>query len=324
MHILNTFIKRVTSNYICDNDNLVNFVIKNTTMTKDIIKLLILCKNETMLNHIANIIDKSDDTYDGDFIFNTLIVLPYSKQIIFSLITKGLKLTDKHFCFVLENCSADSVEFIINLMNPIITKHHFKQLVSSNTQKYIMKGRDEVIIYNDKTCRLNNNYDLYSYKYESNYSKETMSILLNHGFVPDKNDILLSIKHKIEIPMIEKFIDLDITFLGLCQENNFYPNYDFNCITSEMLELRKLCISKNLPKVRKFLKKHKIIPDNVCMEYASKIKGNDKTLALLVNEGGIITPKCFEMYANTINDPQLIIMANNLVSNTIKKIENVN
>ena len=316
--ILDRFIKRLTSNYVCENDNLVNFVVKNTTITKKLIELLILCKNETMANHIANIIDKSDDTYDDEFTYKVLNILPYSKQIIYSLIAKGSKLTNEHFEFVLVNCSVESIEFITNLLDPVIKKQHFQQLVLSPTEKSIMKGRDDVIIWDNNVYRLDDDYSLYSYKYESNYSKEIMTILINHGFVPDKDDILLSVKNKIEIPMIQKFINLDKSFLKLCQENNFYPKYDFKCITTEMLELRALCVTKNLPKVRNFLKKHKIIPDSVCMEHASKLKNNDKTLSLLIGAGGIVTPKCFELYADTIGDPQLIMMANSLVLHYVK------
>ncbi len=313
------FIRRITSRYGCENDDLINFIITNTIITEEILKKLIICKNNIMAKYISNIIDKSDYKFDNKDLSNACSVLPFSKPIIYALNSKGLELNNKHIHYVIENCSTDSIEFIFNIVNPKITKNHFSTLVMSSIEKYTTYCSANTIIYsNGNVYRLNNEYDTYGYEDQSNYSKEKMSIFLNRGFIPDKNDILLSVQYKVEIPMIEKFVNLDETFLKLCIDNNFYPKYNFNCISPELLELRSLCVSKNLPKIRNLLNKHKTVPDNICMEYASKVKGNDKALQLLINAGGIITPQCIKLYSSTINDAALNVMANSLIANTKK------
>ncbi len=315
----NMFITRITSLYECNNNDLVNFVIKNITITEEILKKLIICKNDTMAKYISNIIDKSDYKFNKQDLMNACSVLPFSKPIIHSLMSKRLILNNKHVIHIIEIGSLDSIEFIFNIVNPKITRNHFNTLITSTTEKYTTKCSTNSIIYkNGNVYKLNNNYDSYDYSYQSNYSKEKMMVFINRGFVPNKDDILLSIKHKLEIPMVEKFIKLDDAFLKLCIDNNFYPKYNFDCISNELLQLRSLCVSKNLSNIRNFLNKHNIVPDNTCMESACQIKGNDKTLQLLINYGGIITPHCIKLYSSTINDAALTIMANSLIKNTNK------
>ena len=304
---LDVFVKRLTSNYTDNNDILANFIIRNVNMTKDIITKLSACKSELLANCMAGIIDKSNESFTDELLLNACSALPFTKQIVQSLVLRNVVITNEHIEHVIKHCSADSIEFIFNLANVQATKQHFKNLVTSDIYKNESVYSRQTIIYNKVICTLDQNYDLYKKEYTSCYTIEKCLVLLNHGFVPEQDDIKLSIEKHVEIPMIEKFgVVFDETFLKLLQKNKFYPNYEFKCIAPELYELQRLCITRNLPKIRKHMKKYdKLVPDSVCMENASKVKSNGETIDLLINAGGIVTKECINSYSEIVNDHQL-------------------
>lgn len=193
-------------------------------------------------------------------------------------------------------------------------------MIASSTEDYQEIDKRYAIITKKKDVHmLNKTYNIYKKEFKSNYTTEKMMILFDRGFVPDCDDIKFSVKNKKEIPMIETFgVTLDNEFLKLCQENTFYPKYGFKCISPEMLELQSLCASKNLPKIRAFLKKNNIVPDSICMESASKLKSNHATVILLINSGGVVNEKCLKSYLEHVRDPQLDALVEAYIKNTKK------
>lgn len=319
-------VRRLSSSYHCDSNNYVaNFLIKNTKITANTITELCSCRNEMLANFIAGVLDKTNETFDKDLLHIACSSLPFTKSIIQSLVFKNNKIQNNHINIVLEQGSADSIEFILDLAKSqgevIITKEHYKTLINSRIPKNTDIDARHTLMSKGIVQKLNTNYELYLHMWDDNYTIEKMMILINYGFVPDKEDILLSVSYKKEIPMIDKFMDkigekLDNDFLKLCQGNNFYPKYNFNCISSELLELQALCSKKNLANLRSFLKKHNtLVPDNVCMENACGIIRNDKAIALLINAGGIINQKCLSIYLGILNDPQMTLLFNNFINN---------
>lgn len=322
----NAIIKRLSSDYNSGTNHIPNFVIKNTNMTPEVITRLCSCKNEMLANFLSGIIDKTDAKFDESIMSNACLSLPFTKQIIQSLVSRNIEITNKDIINVLTNCSAESIEFVFELASTqkqlVITKDHYVALLNSTTQKNDRNDTRYASLNNDGTvCKLNNDYEIYLKKLDDNYTVDKMSILLKYGFVLDKDDVLLSIRYKKEIPMIELFgVALDDNFLKLCQANNFYPKYNFKCISQELFELQSLCLVKNLPKIRAFLKKHNtVVPDSVCMENASSIIRNEKTLALLIGAGGIVTKKCLTNYMQIFRDPQMSLLLNDLFKNDVVK-----
>ncbi len=313
---LDTFIRRLTSNYTENNDILASFIIKNITLTPEILTRLSVCKSELMASYISGIIDKSNDTFPDELIINACSSLPYTKQIIQSLVLRNVPIAEAFIIKVIETCSDDSIEFILNITNKPATKQYFKKLVVNKLNIPDVADR-YATIYNKIVCRLNDRYDLYKINYTSNYTKDKCLILINHGFIPDQDDIKLSIEHHVEIPMIEKFgVVFDETFLKLLQKNQFYPDYNFKCISPELYQLQKLTITRNLPKIRKFLKtNNKLVPDEVCMVNASNVKSNSDTIQLLIDAGGIITKECLDRYSTMLNDHQMSTLLTGFLKN---------
>ena len=316
-------IERLNSNYY-ENNHIANFVIKNTNMTPNVIAQLCSCKNEMLSKFVAGILDKATDISDKDLLGIACTSLPFTKLIIQSLVSRNIKIKNEHINSVLSDGSAESIDFIIDLAKSqgefVLTKEHYKILLTSQTLVNDEIDRRQTCVINKIVHKLNSNYELHLKKCDNNYTTDKMMILIKHGFVPDREDIILSIEHKKEMPMIEKFnVQLDNDFLKLCQDNNFYPKYDFKCISPGLFELQSLCLNKNLPKIRAFLKKNNtIVPDNICMENACNIIRNEKTIDLLINAGGVINKKCLTNYLHIVRDPQMSLLVNNFMNNIPK------
>jgi len=304
---LNALESRMSSNYLINNDILANFIIKNVDMNFNVIERLITCKSEVLAQYIANIIDKSNDDFTkNDLLLKASSALPYSKPIIQSLVFKGCKITNNHVKRVISDCSADSIDFILELSGIKATKIHYKYLLEARKDQETEIDKRDTTIQKKVHLMLNKSYTIYKSGFTKSYSPEKMEVLIKHGFIPDKDDINLSITSNKEIYNIERFgIVLDETFLKLCQEYKFYPNYNFKCIDQNLYQLQNLCSNKNLPKIKQFMKKNKVIPDSVCMENAAKVPNNKETLEILVNAGGIINKSCLLAYTNILYDNQL-------------------
>jgi hypothetical protein len=317
---LQLFINRMSSCYSGNetNDELVQFIIKNVEPTVVNITKLCKCKHNLITNYVASIIDKSSEEFDDGIMTIACLNLPFSKSIIHSLLARGIKIQDNHVKTVLKYSPVESIEFIFNLVeNLVITKGHYNELLTAEVQKNGKLDERNTKITKKVVQKLNDYYEIYITTYTSNYTAEKMQILINFGFVPDKNDILNSVKLKKEIPHIEKFdVKLDADFLKLCQDNNFYPKYNFVDMPKEMYELQELCLSKTLPKIRTFFTKNPtIIPDSLCMKNACCVSSNDKIIQLLIQHGGIIDRECIEKYMKLSADYQTKIIFNNFVLN---------
>ncbi len=304
--LLLRFTQRLSSDYIINNNILANFLIKNVEMTNDVMTFLVKSKSDVLAQHIANIIDKSNETYTDKVLFNACIALPYSKPIIQSLVLKNLKITNEHLKNVILLCPADSIDFIFELSNIKATKEHFGHLGGATIQQKTIIDKRDAIFCKKELLMLNRRYTIYKEGIEKSYSPEKTEVLIKYGFIPDENTINQAIQHNKEIYNVERFgIVLDEKFLKLCQKYNFYPNYDFKCIDPKLYKLQELCLMRNPPKIRQYLKKNKITPDDVCMENASKVVNNKETIELLVNAGGVISKDSVLAYVNVSQDSQL-------------------
>lgn len=312
---------RLSSNYIINNDLLANFIIKHVNMTINVIIKLVTCKSDVLSQYIANIIDKSNEDFSfDDIILKSCSALPYSKAIIQSLVFKNFPITNDHLTRVILHCnSADSIDFMFELSGIKPTKIHYKHLLTATKEQEIDIDKRHTTIYKKVHVMLNTSYTMYRTGNVPSYTPEKMEVLIKHGFIPDIEDIHLSITSNKEIYNIERFgIALDEKFLKLCQENNFYPNYNFKCVDQNLYKLQELCLKKNLPKIKQLFNKNKIVPDNVCLENASKVPNNKGTLETLVNAGGIITKSCLISYADTIHDNQLTFLMQEYFKNDAK------
>jgi hypothetical protein len=227
--------------------------------------------------------------------------------------------TDDHISQIILYCSDDSIDFIFELTGMKATKKHFNILLGAIKGQEILIDKYQTILVKKDIEMLNLLYTIYKDGNTQNYTPEKTEVLIKHGFVPDIIDINLSVLKGKEIYNIERFgIVLDEKFLKLCQENNFYPQYNFKCIDPNLYKLQELCLKKNLPQIKQFLKKNKVVPDSVCLENASTVPNNKETIQLLVDAGGIITKSCVLEYAKITPDNQLRFLLSQYFKNTDK------
>lgn len=247
--------------------------------------------------------------------------MPYSYDTIKTIISKGVELTDNCLKIVCKYCDYESLKQILELGKFSPKKEHFKALITSvkyegprnYSRRYYYRYSDKPI--DDKG---------YNTTLGSGYSQDKMELLIQLGYKPTYDDIIEAIKTKCEIPSIERFnIKTDKALLDKCQKHNFFPKYNFDCISNDMVELRGLCSEKCLPKIRSHLSKTKLVPDEACLENASKIKTNLQTVNLLIQKGGKVNFRCIENSADTMSaNSTLMALVNGFKKNYKEEKQN--
>ena len=287
---------------------LITHMAKHIESNEENLNVMIECKNEPFAEFTSQLIDKYEGSLDDNMITIACRSLPHSKSIINSLMNRGMKLDSQHLEIVCSSGDAKSIEFILAVSKMPVKPIHFKKLIESQkkkpkNQRYYWKNLPD--------------------EYESLCTPEKIDILIKHGYKIDYSDVELSITNKQIIPNIEKFnIVLDKKLLKRCWANNFYPPYKFNCIDQEMVELQKICSDHNLSNIRSFINKYKLVPDEKCMDNASKLKSNHKTLELLVSKGGVVDLKCIENSAKLVkSNTALLYLIKEFKTNNDKEIQ---
>lgn len=298
-----------------ETNNLVDFVIKFVDMSLDNLSKLVSCKNEYLSFILSSIIDKSNLEFnDNSILYAACHVLPYSKHVIQSLIGRGLRLDSKCLEIVCLNCPLEGIKYILENGRINVMREHYHKLVESVIDTNLIEHR----FLRRHKLEIN----------ESIYTQEKMELLINYGYIPDYEDIIYSIKHKIEIPNISRFnIKLDQKMLELCWEVDFYPKYKFDCIDLNLLEMQKLCLQKNsLTKIKNLVEYFNIIPDRKCMENACCQKSNSKVVDYLISKKGKITGTCVKNCISKFNGAEFLLdIFNNYEKNNtelITKLQN--
>ncbi len=290
--------------YSCINDDtyLVQILMKHMDMTTNILHKLCSCRSEMLSNVLSGIIDKFSGDITEDFLLEACEGLPYTKRTIESLKNRGFQLNEKHLEIVCSKCNIESIEYILQLSRMPIIKTHFTALVTS---KNYVKSNDGKKEFNGRYGR--STMTLPS-TWEAGYTIEKMELLIKYGYVPDYDDVLFGIKNKVEIPNIERFsIPLDQQLLDLCWANDFYPQYNFSWISSSMIELQKLCMTKRLKDIKLLVKKNNLVPDRKCMENASRCRNNVPIYDYLTSIGGKVTYKCVQNCTKEMKDNKFLI-----------------
>lgn len=252
--------------------------------------LIYACKSrDSYFNQrIAGIIDKLDGEISKSHLHAASKHLPFTKATIRSIINRGVEPDSKCLEIACQFCDINSIQFLIETYRVPVGREHFQALVKA--ERYLLPV--------DWNYRYNRRYYYRGTPDESRfigggYDMDKMELLIKYGYVPDREDLEFSIKNRVEIPDVSRFgLKGDKDLLKLCHEHDFYPRYDFDCISDQMLDLQDLCTRRSKSKINSHLNTHKIVPDQKCMENACKFKNNSPTIDLLIKNGGKINTKC--------------------------------
>jgi hypothetical protein len=273
------------------------------TIKSEFINELLLCKNKVICTKLAQYIDKYDGIITDTMVVNACKSLPHSMDIVKLLISRGHGINESHFKTVCKYGDIVSIQFILDMTRIKPTSVHFKAI--QQTVGYLSNT--------ERIQRMDWREILPERWVKTPFDVKKAHVLISHGFVPTYNDLYDAIKYKGYIPNIERFkINIDKKFLEKCWDEDFYPPYDFNMVSKEMVMLQKICHSRATKKIQQYLgKQQDIIPDRKCMENACRFKNNTSVLNLLTQKGGNVTIKCIENCANEFksNDMLKIIIA---------------
>ncbi len=281
-------------------------------------------RNTNFHTVLSKILDKYDGpkiVYNQQLLYEAVESLPYSLPLVHVLLSKNLVLDDKCLDIVLEHGNCDAIKYVLDNHPIEITSEHFTKLIQST--KYIG------IIGFDKRARKyfhSLSDDGYIKKKGSGYTKEGANLLFEKGYKLTKDNIKKSIEYKIELDVSKIDIDMDQEILDLCHKYQYYPNYNFNIIDPNLLELEKLCLSPKITRLETFFKNNPdTVPNEKCMINAVKNKFSTKGLQILLDNGGKITPKVLTynpIWKRNEKDKLILRKANEYHLDKIKQLEN--
>lgn len=278
-----------------DDTELVDVLIKNMEITKDNLYKLCDCRSTVLSFVLSSIIDKFSEEITTDFMDKSCESLPYTKYTVQSLLNRGLQFTSKHLNIVCAKGNSESIEYVLQLSRIPLTREHYKSLVTSKNYSKKIDDYDTSVRYWRQTPK----EDLWV----NGYTLDKMEMLIKYGYKPDYEDVEYGIKHKVEIPGVDRFdIKLDKKLLELSWDNDFYPQYKFDCIEPSMVELQKLCKGKKLRDMKLLIKNNKLTPDRKCMENISCFKNNNQIYDYMILSGGQVTYKCIKNCTKEMNN----------------------
>lgn len=272
-------------------------------ITPEALLQLCNCRHTALCNKTASIVDKYAGALGEAHLEQACYVLPYSNQLVMSILSRKIKMTDTCLNIVCQYAPAESLDLILSITRSPITKTQFQKVIDSKD----WSGNSQSNYYYYR--RNNSNYISYNNDNSQEKVGPKMEALIKHGYKPDYDDVVYAVSRKIEIPGVERFgITLDKELLEKCWDHDFYPQgYKFDCIDPKMIELQKLCSSRAKVQIGKLLKQHKLTPDRKCMENSCNFANNQVVLDLLIKSGGKLSYKCIRNCANQLKSNQMLI-----------------
>lgn len=287
-----------------ENIVLIDYVFQKCSMNSNSISILCKSRSYDVTKNLVTVIENFEGQLSNDCMNNACKSLPYTKQIISALEKKGLQIKSEHLAIVCKYCNIESIEYILQQTRLPIDHNHFVAVLNAELPSAELPSYDFI----KKVAR-----------WVPKYEMEKMELLIKYGFVPTRNDIIYAIKLSKEIPNIDRFgIICDKEILELCWHYDFYPNYNFVDVTSEMISLQKLCLTEKKAEISKLIKEKKIFPDDKCMENACKFKNNITTYKALENFGGVTTFNCVKNCAKEFRNNNFLIYLMNSFENIYK------
>lgn len=261
--------------------------------TAEVIKLLDI-RNFNFHNALAKILDKYDDPdkiLNMEFFHAAVTTLPHSRSTVQILLGRNFKLTEECLYLVLNHGIIDAIKYVLHNNKYEIKNDHLKCLIKSTCSLTVPRCNWTEKMKKDNGYK----YGRYSDILGSGYTKEAAILLLQEEKCNiDKEIVLFSIKHKIELPveLVSKSVEMDQDILNCCHANMFYPNYDFKFISHNLLELQKACCCIKAGPIKDLLKKNKdLVPDKQCMLNATKAKLKENQIKMLIDAGGKVLPE---------------------------------
>ena len=167
-------------------------------------------------------------------------------------------------------------------------------------------------IFPNKKCFINVFKNINEkYRYDSYYltkhRQDIINLLINYGYKPNFEDVLLALKNKCKINDIERFdIPLNSILLEHCYEYNYFPynikaKPTINCLREECKKVG------NLKSIKEIINNYGVKPDIKCLQNACDNRSNISVVNLLTESGIKPDLECIKKTAMHFNQNQTLM-----------------
>jgi hypothetical protein len=244
--------------------NFLDAILRRTDINKELTIFLCGLRIDTLYDTINIYIDSYKGIVDQRMLYSA-IKSPLQKNVVYTLFKKGYQIDSHCLVIACHAGSMDDIKFVLDY-KILPQRDHFNALLKN---KYGFKN-----------------------KYR---------LLAEYGYRANREDVINAIKNGLYIPDIEKIgVTADKEILDFCCVYNVVPDYRFDCISQEMFKLYGMCRGVAYRSTEKYIKRHKLKPDNICMENCAKTRSNIRLLMVLLKEGGKVNLQCIINNAKTL------------------------
>jgi hypothetical protein len=265
--------KHDSTNKICPHEDLINTLLDNCDITK-VVDTMFKCRCLSVQKRCLRLMDEQSELITKDHMYQACELLPVNKDVVDKFHNMGFEVDHKCLEIVCKHCDVDSIHQIL-CYKIDVNRQSFQNIMSSKEFKVKLSryGPRRGLTFDPGMVKRG-----YSVK---GYSDEKLELLIKFGYKPDREDLEESIRAKVLLPEADRFgLYLDDDLMEICYEKNFYPNYEFKG-DENLMELRKICKTKGLNVVKKYVEKHQTKPDRVCLRNACMSSYQESTDILL-------------------------------------------
>lgn len=243
------------------------------------------------------------------------------KKTIMNILTRKISPTSNSIVNAIKHKNIDLVKTMLNLGGFKVDSSLLVAACESKDYEMIKLFLDLKIIPTS-ICfkKIVSNEDISGYGYRrSRYLGKTnkyndisklVDLLINYGYKPTYDDIVVATRNHIKINNIELYdIKLDEKFLEVCAEYNYYP-YQLKDINPTTKCLEKACTKSGNLTAIKDLVKNNVKPNTQCLREACKHKNNLQTIKFLIQHGAKPDLECIENISNVLGNRSLLFIIN--------------
>lgn len=200
------------------------------------------------------------ETVTQKYLTKACTTLPYSKCVVSHLLKKNLKVTNDDILRVCKCYDSEPLMIMLEMLRFKIEKEHYNAVVSVQCSN----------------------------------QGDKVNMLLNGGYIPDIDDVIMGIKYRLEIPGIERYnLVIGKNVFYACCERRFFPDYVFVGVSQDTLKFAKAYSRARIGEMKKMVK-HGFVLDKEFVQMLMKSNMGNHTFNELMMLQGNVNYECMK------------------------------